>query len=128
MTRDEFVRILVLNEISDDFENVDQIILPGVSKTAAKCVLTITRAEVVNALAGLVSEGLAKAYHLSPWPDDPSAGELPGMPEMDEIEENFRTYFYITEKGMALHLADDDPWPLDDDGNLKPDWRLTAEG
>jgi hypothetical protein len=31
MTRSEFVRLLVLNSICDDFENVDQIILPDVA-------------------------------------------------------------------------------------------------
>lgn len=123
MTRSEFVRRLVLNEISDDFENVDQVILRGVADTGTKCGLTITRSEVVEALAGLVRDGLAKAYNLS-GTRDPFAGELQGMPQMDEIEEYFRTYFYITKQGMDVHLAEDAWWPLDDEGTLKKDWQL----
>ncbi len=127
MTRDDLVRLSVLDSISDDFENVDQVILSHVAKIGRKCGLKIERPEVVKTLADLVKDGLAKAYILPGPKPDPFSGELEGMPPLDEINE-VGTYFYITEKGMALHLADDDPWPLDDDGNLKPDWRLTAEG
>ena len=36
MDRIELVRLLFLGEICDDYENVDQIILPRVAKDAAK--------------------------------------------------------------------------------------------
>jgi hypothetical protein len=81
-----------LNSICDDFENVDQVILRDVAEGGAKCGLTIERPEVVEALAGLIEVGLAKAYILSAYPNDPSR-ELQGMPPMDVIEENFKTYF-----------------------------------
>jgi hypothetical protein len=45
------------------------------------------------------------------------------MPPMDVIEEG-RIYFYITKKGMDLHLSDDTWWPFDDEGKLRPDWHL----
>jgi hypothetical protein len=54
MDRSELVRLLVLCEICDDYENVDQIIFPGVARDAARCGLVIERSEVVNALAGLI--------------------------------------------------------------------------
>ena len=38
------------------------------------------------------------------------------MPSLDVIEENFTTYFYITKKGMDLHLSDDTWWPFDEQG------------
>jgi hypothetical protein len=120
MTRNEFVRWLVLNEITDDFENVDQVILRNVSQTGSKCGLTIERSEVVAALASLVQDGLAKAYRL------PSQEPLQGMPICDEIEEYFKTYFYVTKEGMAVHLADDSWWPLDEDQKLKKDWSLNS--
>ena len=124
MTRSEFVRLLVLNSICDDFENVDQIILPDVARTGARCGLTIERFEVVDALASLIADGLAKAYIL-PGPErSPFSGELPGMPPMDEVEENFKTYFYITKKGMDLHLSDREWFPLDDEGELRKDWQF----
>ena len=47
------------------------------------------------------------------------------MPSMDQIEENFKTYFYVTKEGMAVHLSDGTWWPLDEDQNLKEDWSLT---
>lgn len=114
MIRSELVRRLVLNSISDDFENVDQVILRDVAETAAKCGLTVERAEVVDALAGLVKDGLA--YILGGSGRDPFSGELQGMPPMDVIEEDFKTYFYLTRKGMDFHLSDDAWWPLDEDG------------
>jgi hypothetical protein len=123
MTRSEFVRRLVLDSICDDFENVDQIILPDVAKTGAKCGLTIERSEVVDALSSLVADGLAEACIL-----DPFSGklQLPSMPPMDEVEEYFKTYFYITKKGMDLHLSDDEWWPLDDEGVLRKGWAVES--
>ena len=106
MDRIELVRLLVLCEICDDYENVDQIILPNVAKRAAKCGLVIERSEIVNALAGLVQDGLAKAYRLSPF--EPYSTELQGMPPLDVIEEFFETYFWATKKGIDLQLSHDD--------------------
>src|SRR5208337_4329521 len=91
MTRGEFVRRLVLNSIWDDFENVDQVILRDVAGTGAKCGLTIERSEVVDALAALIADGLAKAYRLSG--KEPFATEIQGMPPMEVVEEYFKTYF-----------------------------------
>jgi hypothetical protein len=126
MIRSEFVRRLVLNWISDDFESVDQVILRHVAGTGAKCGLTIERPEVVDALAGLIEDGFAKAYLLSSR--EPHTTELQGMPAMDVIEDVFKTYFYITKKGMDFHLADDTWWPLDDEDNLRTDWHLDLQG
>jgi hypothetical protein len=36
------------------------------------------------------------------------------MPTLDEIEVNYRTYFFITPKGLAVHQADDSWWPYED--------------
>jgi hypothetical protein len=91
-----------LNAISDDFENVDQVILRDVAHDGAKCGLMIARSEVVLALAGLVEDGMAKAYLLSGR--DPFSNELQGMPALDLVEKDFKTYFYITKKGMGVHL------------------------
>jgi hypothetical protein len=46
------------------------------------------------------------------------------MPPMDEVDENFKTYFYITKKGMDLHLSDREWFPLDDEGELRKDWEF----
>ena len=120
MERRELMRRLVLNWISDDFENVDQIILPNVTRDGSELGLTVERSDIVDALEGLIKDGLAKAYLLSgTMGPDPFAGELSGMPPLDVVEEDFQTYFYITKKGMDFHLADDTWWPFDDEAEPK---------
>lgn len=121
MTRAEFVQRLVLDTICDDFENVDQIILREVADVGAKCGLSIQRQEVVDALKVLVGDGLAKAYDLF-GAQHPFEGEIQGMPPLDAVEEDFRTYFLITKKGMDFHESDQTWWPLNDDGALRSDW------
>jgi len=59
MTRNEFVRQLVLGAICNDYENVDQTILREVSELGAQCGLRIDRAEIVNTPGGLIKDGLA---------------------------------------------------------------------
>jgi hypothetical protein len=120
MTRAEFVQRLILNSICDDFENVDQVILRDVAEVGTKCGLTIQRREIVEGLRQLVSSGLAKAYALSPCRDPL---ELDGMPPLDVVEEDFRTYFYVTKKGIDFHEADGTWWPLNDDGALRSAWK-----
>jgi hypothetical protein len=115
MTRRDLVRRLALNSISDDGENVDQIILDDVRESCVECGLHIERVEVVEALRDLVTSGLARAVILSQPPAE--SVDVDGMPPMDEVEEAFRTYFFITKKGMEVHLSDD---PFDDVGHLRP--------
>lgn len=117
MNRKELVRRMVLNEISDDYEHVDQIILPNVARECAKLGFVVERSHIVDALREFIEGGLARAYLLS---STEPAKELQGMPSLDVIEEYFKTYFYITPKGMELHLSDDTCWPLDDEGNPRP--------
>ena len=107
---------MVLNEICDDYENVDQIVLPHVARDCAKLGLVVERSEIVEALAGLIKDGLAEAYLLS----SRQAKKLEGMPSLDAVEENLHTYFYITKKGMELQLNDDVWWPFDVEGNPIP--------
>jgi hypothetical protein len=109
MTRSELIRRLVLNSICDDYENVDQIIFPGVLRDAARFGLTVTRPEILDALSELVADDLAKAWLLS---TEPPSG-LEGMPPSDVVDDEF-THFYNTKKGMEFHLADDRWWPFDD--------------
>jgi hypothetical protein len=76
----------------------------------------------VDALAGLIQDGLAKAYLLAPF--EPFSTELQGMPPLGIIEEDFETYFYATKKGIDLRLSHWTSWPFDDEGELRPDWHL----
>jgi hypothetical protein len=112
MKRSEFVRRIVLDHIANDYENVDQTVLGEVADFGARCGLVIERPEVVEALAGLIETGLAKAYLLSN-----TAIELPGMPAMDVVEEDFQTYFYVTKAGKELIQSDETWWPFDARGD-----------
>ncbi len=114
MSRSELIRRMVLNAICDDYENVDQIILPSVAKDCAKLGFSVDKFDVAGALAELVKDGLAKAYLLS---GSEAPKEFEGMPSLEVVEENFKTYFYITKKGMDLHRSDDTWWPFDHEGN-----------
>jgi hypothetical protein len=116
MDRNELIRWMVLDEICDDYENVDQIILPDVARDCAKLGFVVDRSNIVKALGELIEGGLAKAYLLSGTKPE----ELRGMPSLDVIEEDFKTYFYVTPKGKELHLSDDSWWPFDDEGNPRP--------
>jgi hypothetical protein len=122
MTRAKLLQRLVLNTMCDDFENLDQVILPEVAEQATRCGRTIQRSDVVAALKGLVEAGLAKAYDLLASNTDPFAGELAGMPPLEVAEEDFRTYFYITPRGMEFHRSNETRWPFDDEDSLRPDW------
>ncbi|MGH9613264.1 MAG: hypothetical protein ACRD4P_09325 [Bryobacteraceae bacterium] len=113
MERTDVIRRMVLDEICDDYENVDQVILRNVAKDCAKLGIAIERSDIVNALASLIEDGLAKAYLLSCMA---SAKEFDGMPPIDAVQENFETYFYITDKGMDLHQSDGLWWPFDEEG------------
>ena len=127
MTRSEFIRRLVLDSISDDFENVDQVIFPQVAHLGARFGLSIQRFDVLEALGALVGSELAKAYDLAAATDrDPFSSEIQGMPSLAVPEEDFRTYFYVTKQGADFHLADSTWWPLDDDGEMRPDWKPPA--
>lgn len=68
MNRNELVRRMVLREISDDYENIDQIILPNVAKQCSKLGFVVERSQIVTALGELIQDGLAKAYLLSSTP------------------------------------------------------------
>ncbi len=101
MDREEIIRLLVLNSVCDDYEHVDQVIFPQVSRWGAKLRWTIERAEIIKALAWLIENGMARAYLLSER--EPHSTELAGIPALDEIEDDSGIYFYITGKGMKLH-------------------------
>jgi hypothetical protein len=115
---------MVLSAMCDDFENVDQIILPTVARDCAKLGISVERPEIVRTLGELVAEGLAKAYLLSGNNGDPLSGEIQGMPSLDIVEENFETYFYSYEEGHGLQISDYTWWPFDDEDNVLPNWHL----
>jgi 2-haloalkanoic acid dehalogenase type II len=80
------IRDLVLNEITDDYEDLEQI------------ARAVSPSEAVPALAELIARGFAKAYRLSAAEPE----ELEGMPDhSDLLADDQSIYFYITPAGQA---------------------------
>lgn len=124
MLRRDLVRMLVLREISDDYENLHQI-TKQIGTSSNKCGLTFKTDEILGALSDLIAGDLAKAYRLSN-----TVEELHGMPPADTIGSPHEpmigdVYFWVTEKGGRLVLSnyDTEEWPFDGDGILKTDWK-----
>lgn len=103
MERLELVRRLVLNSICDDFENVDQTILPQAARADSRFGLAIKGCDVVDALRRLVEDGLAKRLLYPARARTRSPENC--RPSLGVVEGDFQTYFYITKKGMDLHLS-----------------------
>ena len=119
-SRAELVRMLVLNVISDDYENLVVAIEPPVVRDGAMCGLEIDRTQIVRALTELVELGWAKAYRFGgvsrevPPPID-------GMLSLKEMEDPLVGYFYITPAGRKAQ--DSYPYPFDDQGEVRKDWK-----
>jgi len=117
--------MFVLNEIADDYENLHQI-TKQVTPLASACGLTIETSEILQALRDLTTSDLARAYRFVP-PSN-ATEEIRGMPPVDEIgladvSRRDDVFFWVTEKGARLTLADNPDWPFDDDRILRSDWK-----
>jgi hypothetical protein len=121
MTRKELVCRFVLNEIGDDYENLEHI-RSLIAKEAERCGLVISIVEIAQALVDLMEAGLAKAYKLTPTRR--TAEEVPSVPSLDRIGEY---YFWATPKGIELQVSDGDWYPFDENGELRKDWVVPTQ-
>lgn len=110
--QDGILRLLVLDAICDDYENIDQVIRPRVAADCAKLAIPLDRTRLVETLSQLVADGLAKAYRLSPTSP---VVEFSAMPPGDPDGRDNGTYFYITPAGHDFHNSAED-WPFDEEG------------
>jgi len=115
MTRGELIRMFVLSEISDDYEEPEHI-FDNVSKRARICGIDLKPEDIRAAVLELIGFGLAKAYRLSTR--DPVV-EVQGVPPSTQFADY---YFLITEKGRGAHSTWRKEWPLDDEDSLLPGW------
>ena len=100
MTKTQLLEIFVLNEVSDDYENL-QYIVEHVQKWSAEYGLTPTRFEIVKALISLVEAKLIFAVFLSP--KAPNVTEITDITgKMDDL------YYYQTSAGKTLHQQNDE--------------------
>ena len=119
--RRELVLRIVLNEISDDYENLHQIV-KQVGMTTSGCGMNVSLDEILQALSDLIDTRLARAYRFSE-----GVRPIRGMPPRNEIGSPDEVglndvYFWVTRKGMRLQLSDYPDWPFDDNNVLRPDW------
>lgn len=116
MKEHDFVRLLVLVQISDDYEEPEHI-YENVAGKAMLCGITVQPADIGKVLVDLVESGLAKAYRLS---TTEPAIEIEGAPPVDQVQ---GYYFLITERGKeVIDSSRDERWPFDDEGALRPGW------
>lgn len=100
MNRADLIRRFVLNEICDDFEDIERIEGP-IDEIGPACGLTITHDDIIQALRELIELGYAKAWDLSRLPDAPQDY---GTPPREEIEP-MNPCFARTDEGIAFHKA-----------------------
>ena len=118
MNRKELVRIVVLLDVSDDYETTVHI-AQRLTNVANTCRVAFERHEVVDALSELLNTGLANVYRLSPYAP---VEKIVGIPSASEFDDDY-THFYITDEGkMEIDRMRRGAWPFDDDGNFRQEF------
>ena len=118
----ELIRVFVLNEIMDDYEEVEHI-TKNVTKLGEECGVVVQEQEIVRALISLTENGFAKAYRMARKPGA-RAEEIEGVPSPENIQNPdpySRFYFWATERGKEEHrrLRSLDTWPFDAERRTK---------
>ena len=90
-------------------------------KDGGRCGLYIEKEEIARALVELVELGLARAYRMGGSNLGPP-GEMDRVPSLAEMEDPDGAWFYCTEEGLKIQLSVWEPWPWDEDNNLRKDW------
>ncbi len=92
--RNEMLRLIVLSTIADDYESF-RIIAHETSERSAKLGLAVNHEMILDVLADLILQGLAKAYVLSP--------QVPyATPAEYSRGRSHTLWYWITDKGKLL--------------------------
>ena len=116
LRQEELVRLFIL----DSFRNFTHLRLGHVEmrwdSLAERPGISISRAEIIQALGELIGLGYLKASYKGRefWQYD-------GMPPLEDIKP-FGAYFWVTGAGWDFLGPNDSWWPFDDDDNLRKDW------
>ena len=86
---------LVLSEISDDYESLDSVVR-NVGAFVTRLELTVDELQIWTLLRNLITDGLARAYELSPKAPPLVIHGVPLVPQSDQV------YYWITEKGRTV--------------------------
>jgi hypothetical protein len=119
MNHTELVRLGVLLEISDDYEEPKHIHLRLVDRLGV-CKVAVTSEDIRRSLIDLIESGFAKAYWLGADSDE----EVQGLPPLDRFQDFF---FRITDEGECVLEVWRKDWPLDEEDELLPGWSPPAE-
>jgi hypothetical protein len=119
VNRKQLVSTFVLDVIADDYESLEKI-YTDVAVLGTHCGMLIEKSEIFQALLALVESGLASAYILTTEP----VQEIRGVPPLDQMNDY---YYWVTDKGKQVVLADCSGWPFDDDFHLRKDWSPPRE-
>jgi hypothetical protein len=111
------VRMLTLNEMSDDYENLAVSLEMPLLQMGREAGFAIERSDIVEALKELVELGWAKAWHLT----SAAAEEFDHLPSLEEMEDFYGAWFHITDAGRKAQ-NEYDAWPFDDEGEIRKDW------
>jgi hypothetical protein len=117
LPRQDLIRMLILASIWDSYTTLGFIEM-RMNDLALRYSVTISPAEIIQALGELIELGYAKAGQLDRG--DPPR-EYDGMPPVEDIIP-WRAYFWVTTKGLEFHNTNSSWWPFDDDDNLRKDW------
>lgn len=115
MDINELIRMFILDVIADDYENLEKI-QTEVKDFACRSGLKIGDGDVARELANLIDGGLARAYRLS---TTAPVREMSGTPPAADLN---RYYYWLTEAGRDVQMAECPAWPFNDDGSLRGDW------
>jgi hypothetical protein len=83
-----------MNAVADDYENLEYIVRWSTQQLKQK-EIEVSSAEVVDALAGLITEGKVQVYELSP--------HAPHSTPVDfSVKQADKLWFYLTPKGRQM--------------------------
>src|SRR5689334_12866290 len=102
MLRTDLIKMLILDEMADDYENLYQIKM-GVLRAGMDCGLTIAPPEIASALADLLADGFVQAYRLYPSP----VREIPNSIPVANLADGgpYRAYLLRSEIERLLLLS-----------------------
>lgn len=103
--REVFLRMCVLNEVSDDYESFDKIV-EGVMSLAAEVGINPSSSEIEAALRHLVGSNLVEPFILS---GRERPRQVNGWADAGELRPY---YFFQTEAGKEVHRGNVAYWPV----------------
>jgi hypothetical protein len=115
MNRKDLIRLAVLLEISDDYEQPAHVYV-RVTERLRACEVLVNPEDIGVSLRDLVESGLARAYRISGLGP---VEDIEGMPAIDHLQDY---YFWITDKGRLTLTSWRHEWPLDEEDQLIPGW------